>query len=113
MTCELFSFSEGKTVIAKLRINVKSLAYEAKANRREMRRVPPTCRGALRNHRVNRVRPESRTAQLALAFVRGVPYKKVERSCRVPPDAKQIAAKVSRCAYLPKCQEIVENWLRS
>lgn len=62
-----------------LRINVKSLAQEARYIRREEQRCGPAYREQLHNHRTVKVRWESRIAQLALAYVRGTPRDRIER----------------------------------
>lgn len=87
-----------KPQIAQLRVKVKSLAQEARDIRLEERRakgrrkrekdgkvIPgefrfrdDALRLSLRSHRTNEVRNEQRAALLAYAFVRGVPYHKVE-----------------------------------
>jgi len=45
---------------------------------------------SLRNHRLDVVRPEARAAHLALAFIRGVPYRNVEAFAYDPPNFKKI-----------------------
>jgi hypothetical protein len=71
--------------IHKLRVNVKSLAAEAKIIRQEAWRCGPAYEAELTMHRRGRLREESRYAQLALAFVRGVPYLAVERNAKEKP----------------------------
>lgn len=63
-----------------LRINVKSLAQEARYIRHEEQRCGPAYREQLHNHRTVKVRQESRVAQLALAYVRGKPRESVDNS---------------------------------
>lgn len=64
----------------KLRVNIKSLAAESRIIRHQISKAGP-CRvkNELRYHLVHVVRPESRAAQLLYAYVRGIPYKSVER----------------------------------
>lgn len=64
--------------IHRLRINVKSLAEEARIIRKEAKRCSPLYRDGLTNHRRNELRFASRIAQLALAYVRGKKYREVE-----------------------------------
>lgn len=76
---------------SKFRVKIKSLAEEARIIRHEEARTPdPSWRGCLRGHRIHELRRESRSAQLAYAFVRGVPYKVVENRCKEDPDLKRI-----------------------
>lgn len=63
-----------------LRINVKSLAQEARYIRREEQRCGHAYREQLHIHRTVKVRWEARVAQLALAYVRGTSRESVENS---------------------------------
>jgi hypothetical protein len=64
---------------AALRVKIKSLAAEAKIIRREEDRAKSWHEWlSLKEHRRTVVRSEARAAQLALAFLRGIPYEKVE-----------------------------------
>jgi len=103
-----------KPEVHKLRVNVKSLAAEAKIIRDEIRRArTPEAKAALHSHRMFRVRPESRMAHLALAFVRGVPYKTAEANARAKPDAKELANKTVRFAPRRDAINEVAEWLRA
>ena len=68
----------------KLRVNIKSLASEARYIRKESNRVKRKSGGndpdfrSLDSHRRWNVRNESRAAQLLYAFLRRVPYRHVE-----------------------------------
>lgn len=86
-----------------LRVNVKSLSAESRAIRHEIRKVR-SCRvrELLHHHRVTRVKPEARLAHLALAFVRGVPYRTVERDAHTQVPAYRIARKLQR--FFPEGQ---------
>lgn len=79
-----------------LRVNVKSLAAEAKLNRQEMRRAGPVYRSVLANHRKTKLREEARYAQLALAWVRDVPYRTVEQKTKNWVDVKRLREKIMR-----------------
>lgn len=88
---------------AYLKIKVVSLAAEAKLIRREeskmKRRRSERARDAfigLRQHRINVVRPEARAACLAYAFLRGRPYRQVERVSYSLPDWTKVAKLVER-----------------
>jgi hypothetical protein len=58
------------------------------------------------------VRPEARLAHLALAYLRGRPYKSVERTARSLPDPLALHKKVSRLWFYtcPKLED-VQQWL--
>lgn len=66
---------------AKLRIKVKNLAEEARIIRKEEGRFRGMEKWDLQNHRTWNVRNECRATQLALAFMKGKPYSKVEPKC--------------------------------
>ena len=101
-----------KPEVHKLRVNVKSLAAEAKIIRDEIRRAATTeARQALHDHRMTRVRPEARLAHLALAFTRGVPYKSVEPKAKAKPRAKELANKIVRFAWTPNAEQKIHDWL--
>ena len=103
-----------KPEIHKLRVNVKSLAAEAKIIRDEIRRATTTeAKNALHDHRMMRVRPEARLAHLALAFTRGMPYKAAETSAREKPSVKDLTNKVTRFAWTPNAEQKIHDWLRA
>lgn len=103
-----------KPEVHKLRVNVKSLAAEAKIIRDEIRRArTPEARAALHNHRMQRVRPEARLAHIALAFTRGVPYRMVETNAREKPEVKALVNKIVRFASTADADKKVRDWLRS
>lgn len=80
-----------------LRVNVKSLAAEARIIRQEEQRCGFNYYQQLHLHRVNQLRKESRIAQLALAFLRGRTYAQVEGCAKPPKDlAYSIANKICR-----------------
>jgi len=83
-----------------LRVNVKSLASEARIIREEIQRVSDKdIKADLHCHRQRRVRPEARTAHLALAFVKGKSYRSAEAKARVAPVTKDIVRKLQRAWY--------------
>lgn len=103
-----------KPEVHKLRVNVKSLAAEAKIIRDEMRRATTKeAREALHYHRMTRVRPEARLAHLALAFTRGVPYKRVEPTANEQPLVKDLTNKVTRFAWTANAEQKIRDWLRA
>jgi len=99
-----------KPEIARLRVNVKSLAAEAKIIRQEFRR---TKLQELELHRRGRVREEARYAQLALAFVRGMCYNDVEKKCSKKPDEQRLLKKINNfLEYGSKIDLlVVRNWI--
>lgn len=100
-----------KPEVHALRVNVKSLAAEARLIRDEIRRATnPEAKASLACHRAWRVKPESRLAQLALAFVKGVPYRVVERNATSKVDAVKLANKIQRFVYIPRASSVRE-WL--
>ena len=105
------------SAIHRLRVNVKSLAAEAKIIRAEERRAGCTYRDELHLHRTGRLREEARYAQLALAFVRGKAYKTVEREAYSPPLLSRLKAKVQQFVggYLSpnQTEAQVADWLRA
>ena len=96
--------------IHKLRVNVKSLAAESRIIRREERRADPVYRQELAWHRRDCLRVHARYAQLALAFLRGRPYRQVEHKCHVPIQPKSLYEKCLRVLGSVTPQEIAA-WL--
>lgn len=107
-------FSNQVLFIHKLRVNVKSLAAEARLIREEANRCGQQYASHLTEHRRGRLREESRAAQLALAFIRKRPYYTVEAVDSKPISAQRIVSKLQRVGYL--CERDlptnVESWLR-
>lgn len=99
-----------KLSISRLRVNIKSLAAEAKIIRQEFRRTKFV---ELDNHRKNRLREEARYAQLALGFIRGIPYASIEQKTRNKPDADRLLKKVNNFLdhYSKKTIIDIRNWL--
>jgi len=104
---------EYRSALTTLKINVKSLAEEARINRLEAARTddgPTFC--ALVEHRRGPLRREARHSQLALAFLRRRPYKRCEPKTRRgnEPDARRLWKKISRFVTgIELCE--VESWL--
>lgn len=93
-----------------LRVNVKSLAAESRIIRREERRADRVYRQLLASHRREWVRYQARYAQLALAFLRGRPYRQVEHKCQVPVQPKWLYDKCLRFLESVTPQEVAQ-WL--
>lgn len=73
----------------KLKVKIKSLAEEARIIRQEEYKVHPSSpqwvRSSIRSHRIIVVREEARSSLLAYAFIRGIPYSRIESKCdRIP-----------------------------
>lgn len=102
-----------KTSIHVARVNVKSLAAEAIIIRKEMARASELDRSILYNHKVNVVKKEARLANLALAFLRGRPYK----SCEITSKPFDIARLVAKINKFSKCVrytiEDIMDWMKS
>lgn len=100
-----------KIEVHKLRINVKSLAFEARAIRQELSRVRDAdTKGYLSYHRMSRLRPEARLAHLALAFVKGTPYKVAEQKTKNPIAPYDLLRKLNRFSDSVRIENVVE-WL--
>jgi hypothetical protein len=89
-----YPYDSQVAAIHKLRVNVKSLSAEARIIRAEEKRAGCCYRNALHLHRVGRLREEARYAQLALAFVRGKPYRSVESDKSKPVTLSRLVKKV-------------------
>ena len=59
-------------------------------------------RNGLYRHRVDVVRAEARSAQLAYGFIRGRTYAQLERSCVEPPNTSRILKLIVRYGTLPE-----------
>lgn len=78
-----------------LRVNIKSLAAEARIIREEARRAP-WCAAELNRHRRGLLRHQARIAQLALGYLRGRPYRRLEAKTNEPVNDASLAIKLSR-----------------
>lgn len=83
-----------------LKVKLKSLAAEAKIIRAEEKKAKKyrdrKLLSGLESHRKDVVRSAARHTLLAYAFIRGVPYKKVEAKCEKAPDLKRIMVMVQK-----------------
>ena len=102
-----------KIVLNSLKVNVKSLAAESRIIREEIRKATDSDEiNSLHHHRMTCVRPESRLAQLSLAFARNKPYKGAEPKADKLPDSRRLCRKLQR--FLPETtQEEVDAWLQA
>lgn len=84
----------------RLRVKIKSLAYEAKVIRLEERRAKAHKNfelvEELRIHRKNNVRLEARDSLAAHAFLRGVPLKAIEPRSNTHPRWKNVESMARR-----------------
>ena len=97
--------------IHRLRVNLKSLAAEAKIIRHETRRAGPRYRDMLSLHRRGRLREEARYTHLALALLRGRTYRQVEKDGSKPVDPDRLAKKLSMGQH-PFEQKCLIDWLK-
>lgn len=83
-----------------LKVKLKSLAAEAKIIRAEEKKAKKykdqELLSGLELHRKDVVRSAARHTLLAYAFIRGVPYKKVESKCEKAPDLKRIMSMIQK-----------------
>jgi hypothetical protein len=105
-----FVYDPKVSAIHRLRVNIKSLAAEARIIRKEAKRAGLEYEMELTAHRRGSLREEARYAHLALAFVRGVPYKRVEAGALVPPLDTKLSVKLARNRVSHK-PESVRAWL--
>lgn len=98
--------------IHQLRVNVKSLAAEARIIRQETQRAGAAYAHMLSEHRRGKLRTEARYAQLALAFLRGRSYRTVEPRTSESPLVRRLHDKVARF-YYKATQADVAVWLRA
>lgn len=110
-----------------MRVRVKELAKEATFIRHEENKIKSqgpldlNPKGAefwkLRSHRTNEVRNAARAAQLAYGFLRGKPYKTLERKSYTPDylmfkikdEVKRLASKFGGQDYKGE----VDNWFKA
>lgn len=101
-----------KDSVIRARINVKSLAAEAKIIRKEIDRVAEQQRWFLRDHKVNKVRPEARLANLALGFLKNKPHSVIERTSK-PINVEKLTRKISIFTLRVVTMDEVKKWLET
>jgi len=96
-----------------LRIKIKYLAEEARIIRKEeVKTKSSLVRLNLRLHRLDIVRYEQRHSLLAYAFIRGIPYKKIENKSYEPPRISKILKILANHAkHLNATEKDLINWL--
>lgn len=93
-----------------LRVNVKSLAAEARIIRKEEARCGIQYYWMLRDHRVGRLREEARYANLAIAFMRGRAYSRVEGPTSKAVDEKRLTRKIQNFLSSVSATAVID-WL--
>jgi hypothetical protein len=105
-----------KMAIKRARVNIKSLTAEAVIIRKEIRRASDTwVKNDLHNHRMLKVRPEARLANLAMAFLKGHPKSTAEVTEKTI-DVKRLHSKISIfIGYSTKAVSLqeIQDWLKS
>lgn len=110
-TKPVYAYDRKVAAIHKLRVNVKSLAAEAKIIRQECRRCGILYEYELTRHRTGRLREEARVAQLAIAFARGRTYRSAEKHTKDPPInlANAVGIKLAKAGIITACLSIPES----
>lgn len=107
--------SVSKLVRAKFRVKIKSLAEEASIIRLEEKRCVGVSRdsdrGCLTYHRKLVVRNEQRATLIALAFIRGVPYRVLEKEGSKSVDNKAVLRILVSLAWRSEQSEALDCWL--
>ena len=111
MTTTKNAFEAKVQAIHRLRINVKSLSAEARFIRQEERRCAKCYRDGLSAHRRTTLREESRRANLALAFIRGVPRSTVEPKVLKPVNQTLLKLKINK--FLTASEVKIGEWLKT
>lgn len=105
-----------KMAIKRARVNIKSLAAEAGIIRKEIRRTNDVgAKNDLHYHRMLKVRPEARLANLAMAFLKGRPKSSAEVTDK-PIDVKRLHSKISIFiggSASPVSLQELQDWLKS
>lgn len=94
-----------------MKIKVKSLAAEAKIIRTHERQTTGAQRNSLAEHRRGTVRYEARHSLLAYGYLRGVPYRAMEKSSKTPFNVSKVEHMVKK--YGPAAHnEAFAAWLK-
>lgn len=93
-----------------LKVKIKSLAAEARIIRVEEKRNKDF-RARLEFHRKHKVRPEARATLLAYAYIRGIPYKKVESDAKHQPDWNRVSTMVKKYGSGYLDQGDLKKWM--
>jgi len=102
-----------KIALHSLRVNNKSLAAEARIIRKEILSAKnDEVVNSLHHHRMTKLKPEARLANLSIAFVKGRRYSEVEPHTTTEPDPRRLHNKLSRFV-MDVSREEVDNWLKT
>jgi hypothetical protein len=105
-----------KMAIKRARVNIKSLAAEAIIIRGEIKKTNNiVVKSDLHCHRMLKVRPEARLANLAMAFLKGRPKSTAEVTEK-PIDVKRLHSKISIFiggSASPVSLQELQDWLKS
>lgn len=114
---------------AYLKIKIKSLAAESTLIRKDELKYRNRARAArlkqidtsrleeirygLYHHRTRDVRMESRASNLAYGYLRGLAYKSIEKTCKVPPSESRIADLVAKYGKMPRAEALtkIRAWI--
>lgn len=98
-----------------LKVKIKSLAAEARIIRLEEQRAKRSrqtdLRAGLHHHRTFKVRQAARYAQLAYGYLRGRPYRLVERTTRTRASSATLLAEIKRFQPKPPDKSTIRDWL--
>lgn len=118
-------------MIAYLKVKLKSLSAETRIIRHEERKFLGSSRwqrknepatniyapggsyftwAGLRGHRLD-LRQEQRSAYLAYGYLRGVPYRRIEREGSATPDVNRIGQLVSKFGPQKASTDAIKAWL--
>ena len=104
-----------------LKIKIKSLAEEARIIRAAEDKLKgqgvdnfqyPAEGWKLYAHRIQVVRPEARATQLAYAYLRGVPYRKVEPISHAEPNWHRVEKMVEKYGSQPFDRAAFHAWIK-
>lgn len=106
-----YTYNLNISAIHRLRVNVKSLSAEARIIRQEEKRADIMYAFELHDHRVRRLREESRYAQLALGYIRGRTYSRCEQSAKKKVNLNTLQKKITKFTHLQPTLEQLAYWL--
>jgi hypothetical protein len=106
-----------KLALKRAKVNIKSLAAEATIIRGVIKKTNDvTVKNDLHLHRLSKVRPEARLANLAIAFLKQKPRSVVEKTDK-PIDIKRLHSKLSVFCWLTPVKtpsiEVIQEWLNT
>lgn len=108
---------KNKLALKRAKVNVRSLAAEASIIREIIKKTnDANVKNDLHLHRLSKVRPEARLANLAIAFLKNKPKIVVEAKSDKPIDVKRLHSKLTIFCYgtdaKPPSFDDVQNWLK-